>query len=204
MSSFIALDIEHLIEAYRLGSFSSFSTDRRNEFSIYGEELDSETDSINLPSPAGTPLLQRIKKARDADKDNWDNSVSSLTSVEFRKEGERQARIREQGQTKNRPGQRLERVRKTSTHSLNAGVPSHRSQNKRMSVPTIVVHDLPIHSAPAPAPVRANSVKNKPPPINLRGIVEEAEEDTNTKAHREWKHTHAHYTIGTYQFKYFL
>lgn len=119
----------------------------------------------SLASPVGTPLLQRIKKARDMEK--WD-SVNSFTSTEAIQDG-----LIVDPKTK---AEKLyNRARKTSTHSLggsNTGLAQH---HKRMSVPAMLASgDLNSSQLVPGIPQKGKS-------FVLPDLKEMAEEDHNSE-----------------------
>jgi len=82
----------------------------------------------SIASVEGTPLLMRIKKARELEK--WD-SVNSFNSSEALQDG-----VGVDAKTK---AERLyNRARKTSTHSLGGGAMGLGQTQKRLSVPSML------------------------------------------------------------------
>jgi hypothetical protein len=136
----------------------------------------------SIASPEGTPLLMRIKKARELEK--WD-SVNSFTSTEALQDGPAV-------DTKTKAERLYHRVRKTSAHSLGGTATGLGPQQKRMSVPSMApggdsgpnvqqFQQGQVASLQMPMPPRGKSFVGLP----LPDLKELAEEDHSEETSRE-------------------
>ncbi|CAG7827515.1 unnamed protein product [Allacma fusca] len=109
----------------------------RKSTTAIANDPDQEKKKITpFQTPEGTPLLMRIKRAREMEK--WD----SINSVE-----------------NDTPDALTSQNRKASTHSLNNPLPIHK-QAKRMSVPSsmVMIGDLPLVRTNTQSSVRGKGV----------------------------------------------
>ena len=126
-----------------------------NRFVAETKEGQEQKQVTPFPTPDGTPLLMRIKRAREMEKWDSSNSVEKMGAAD-----------------------RALAARQASTQSLNNPLPLHK-QAKRMSVPAMNLSD------DVAALVRTNTQSSVRTRVkgDLTGIEEEHEELNEGKFH---------------------